>query len=66
MSAIIDIPIGDDGTNSSHTHNLGKSQSYRGLIFLQSDIKSMNTCSIIIDLKKCVLMISVCHMLVNE
>ena len=34
-------PISEGGTNSSHTHNLAKSQSYRGLKLLPSDIKLM-------------------------
>ena len=37
------IPISESGTNSSHTHNLVKSQSYRGLRLLLSDTKFMTT-----------------------
>ena len=60
------ISTSEDGTNSSHTHNLVKSQSYQGLKFVLSDTKFVNLCSFIIDFKK----INVCAydycMLVNE
>jgi hypothetical protein len=37
----MNIPTSDDGTKSSHSHNLAKSQSYRGLKLLLSDSKFM-------------------------
>ena len=37
----LNIPIDEGGTNSSHMHNLAKSQSYRGLELLLSDTKFM-------------------------
>ena len=38
-----DTQYTQSGINSSHTHNLAKSQSYRGLKFLLSDTKFMTT-----------------------
>ena len=54
----IDYPSSVCGTNSQNTHFLvrdelfAKSQNYRGLKFLLSDTKSMNTCSFAIHFKK--------------
>jgi hypothetical protein len=47
------IPISEGGTNSSHTHNVAKSQSYRGLEFLLSVTKIMNTCSYMLVVIAC-------------
>ena len=35
--------ISEGDTNSSHTHNLAKSQSCQGMLLLLSDIKFMKT-----------------------
>ena len=43
MLTALNIPISEGGTNSSETHNLAKSQSYRGLKLLLNDTKFMNT-----------------------
>ena len=40
-STTLNIPIIEGGTNSNHTHNLVKSQSYEGLKLLLSDTKFM-------------------------
>ena len=37
----LNIASSEGGTNSSHMHNLAKSQSYQGLKLLLSDIKFM-------------------------
>ena len=39
----LNTPISEGGTNSSHTHNPAKSQSYQGLKLLLSDTKFMTT-----------------------
>ena len=52
VSATLHIPSSGRDTNSSHMHNLVKSQSYRGLQFSMSDTKFMNICSFTIDFKK--------------
>ena len=39
----LNISISKGGTNSSHMHNLAKSQSYQGLKLLLSDTKLMTT-----------------------
>ena len=51
----LNIPSSESGTNSSHRHNLTRSQSYRELKLLLSDAKFktvVNLCSITIDFKK--------------
>ena len=45
----LNIPISEGGTNSSHTHNLVKSQSYRWLKLLLSDSESMTTMKVFAD-----------------
>ena len=44
--------VSEDGTNSSHTHNLTKSQGDQGFKFVLSDTKLVTTCSFIIDFKQ--------------
>jgi hypothetical protein len=41
QATILHIPISEGGKNSSHTHNLAKSQSHRGMKLLLSDNKFM-------------------------
>ena len=67
----LNIPIGEGGSNSSHTRNLAKSQSYQGLKLLLSDTKFMTRESNMLiyhrfQEKQCMLVISARHMLVNE
>ena len=71
MIAILNIPISEGGTNSSHTHNLAKIQSCVGFKLLLSAIEFMtmvNSMLIYHRFKEneCMIMINVCHMLVNE
>ena len=42
-STALNILVGEGGTNSSHTHNLTKSQNYQRLKLLLSDTKFMTT-----------------------
>ena len=43
MDTTLKVPISEGSTNSSRTHNLAKSQSYRGLKLLPSDTKFVTT-----------------------
>ena len=68
---ILNLLISEGGTNSSHTHNLAKSQSYRGLKLLLSDTKSMTTVNSRLIYHRfqenhCMLTISAWHMPVSE
>jgi hypothetical protein len=67
----LNITISEGGTNSSHMHNLVKSQSFRGLKLLLSDTKFMTTKHNMLvyqkfQEKQCMLVISARHMLVSE
>ena len=46
------VPINACGTNSQNMHYLAKSQNWRGLKYLPSNIVFMNTCSFIIHFNK--------------
>ena len=67
----LNTPISEGGTNSSHTHNPVKSQSYQVLKLLLSDTKFMTIVKYVLiyhrfQENQCVLVISARHMLVNE
>ena len=68
----LNTTISEGGTDSTHTHNLVQSQSYPGLKLLLTDTKSTKTIHSMLMYhrffkKKLVcVVISACHMLVNE
>ena len=69
--ATLNIPTSEDGTNSSHTHNLTKSQSYHGLKLLLSDTKSTTTVNFMLMYHRfqenyCMHVIGARHKLVSE
>ena len=67
----LNMAICEGGTYSSCTYNLTKSQNYRGLKLLLSEIECMTTVDSMLIYHRfertwCVLMISARHMLVSE
>jgi hypothetical protein len=53
QKTIPNIAISEGGTNSSHMHNLAKSQSYQGLKLLLRDIKFMSIVNSMLIYHRC-------------
>ena len=51
-STTLNIPISESGTNSSHTHNLVKSQSYSRLKLLPNNLNFMTTVNSMLEYHK--------------